>query len=184
VLPGLLIDALKPAVQIAVGGAMPLQSKIAWLSIAPIAESRSSYNGLLVLLFFVMSGTLAALAIHRFASDQVRRAPAWDCGFPEPSPATQYTAESFAQPIRRVFGGFAFGVQESVDMPTPGETRAARLSLRIGDPLWDWVYAPIGGIVFAVAGRLNALQFLTIRQYLSIVFGSLVLLLLVLAGTG
>ena len=179
VLPG-----LKPAVQLAVGGTMPLQSKIAWLSIAPIAESRSSYNGLLVFLFIILSGTMAALAIHRFASDQVRRAPAWDCGFPEPSPSTQYTAESFAQPIRRVFGGFAFRVHESVDMPEPGQMRAARLSLRIADPVWDWFYVPIGGIVFAIAGRLNALQFLTIRQYLSIVFGALVLLLLALAGAG
>ena len=34
----------------------------------------------------------------------LRRGPAWDCGFPDPSPATQYTADSFAQPFRRVFG--------------------------------------------------------------------------------
>ena len=27
------------------------------------------------------------------------RAPAWDCGYPDTSPATQYTAGSFAQPI-------------------------------------------------------------------------------------
>ena len=47
---------------------MPLQSKLAWLSIAPIAESRSSYNGLLVLLFIAASASLAASAIHRFAS--------------------------------------------------------------------------------------------------------------------
>ena len=182
IFPGLLIDALKPAVRIVSGGAMPLQSKIAWLSIAPIAESRSSYNGLLVLLFIVISSTLAAAAIHRFASDAIRRAPAWDCGFPEPSPATQYTAESFAQPIRRVFGGFAFGARETLDMPAPGEMRAARLSVRIGDPVWETLYAPAARLVLAVAGRLNVLQFLTIRQYLSVVFGALVLLLLILAG--
>jgi len=33
-----------------------------------------------------------------------------------------------------------------------------------------------------IATRLNGLQFLTIRQYLSVVFGALVLLLLVLAA--
>jgi hypothetical protein len=36
--------------------------------------------------------------------------------------------------------------------------------------------------VQAVANRLNGLQFLTIRQYLSLVFGALVFLLLVLAS--
>ena len=61
---------------------------VEWLSIVPIAESRSSYNGLLVFLFMVISGTLAAIAIHRLASDRLRRAPAWDCGYPDPSPIT------------------------------------------------------------------------------------------------
>lgn len=183
-LPGLLIDALKPAVRIATGATMPLQSKIAWLSIAPIAESRSSYNGLLVLAFIVMSGTLAALVIHRFASAQIRRAPAWDCGFPNSDPATQYTPESFAQPIRRVFGGFAFGARESVDMPAPGEMRPARFSVKIGDPIWDHAYVPLANFVLAIGARLGAVHFLTIRHYLGIVFGVLVLLLVALAGTG
>ncbi len=181
-LPGLLIDAMKPAVQLAVGATMPLQSKIAWLSIAPIAASRSSYNGLLVFIFIIISGSLAAVAIHRLASNAIRRAPAWDCGFPDPSPAAQYTAESFSQPIRRVFGGVAFGAHERVDMPEPGDNRPARYEAGMHDRIWRNVYAPIVVAVNAVATRLNALQFLTIRQYLSIVFGALIVLLLILAG--
>ena len=84
---------------------MPAQTGVAWLSIVPIAESRSSYNGLLVFVFIAVSASLAAFAIHRLASRRgCAAAPAWDCGYPDPSPATQYTADSFAQPIRRVFG--------------------------------------------------------------------------------
>jgi hypothetical protein len=101
ILPGAFIDALAPVVQGLVGDRMPVQSNVDWLSIVPIAESRSSYNGLLVFVFMVLSGVLAAWAIHRLASDKLRRAPPWDCGYPEASPATQYTASSFAQPIRR-----------------------------------------------------------------------------------
>src|SRR6185295_20406478 len=108
ILPGLFIDALAPVVQAFVGARMPVQTGADWLSIVPIAESRSSYNGLLVFLFMVISGTLAASAIHRFASDRLRRAPPWDCGYPDASPATQYTADSFAQPLRRVFGTVVF----------------------------------------------------------------------------
>ena len=85
-LPGLVIDALRPVVQAAVGDTMPMQSQIAWLSIAPIAASRSSYNGLLVAVFILISSALAATAIHRFASAALRRAPAWDCGFPDAEP--------------------------------------------------------------------------------------------------
>ncbi len=182
VFPGLFIDALSPAVNTAVGGRMPEQAGIAWLSIAPIAESRSSYNGLLVFVFIAISATLAASVIHRFASDALRRAPAWDCGFPDASPTTQYSAESFAQPIRHVFGSVAFVTREKIDMPEPGETRAARLDLTLGDRIWDELYVPLVAFVEQVSLRLNRLQFLTIRQYLSVVFGALVTLLVVLAS--
>ena len=182
VFPGLFIDALSPAVSSVVGGRMPAQAGIAWLSIAPIAQSRSSYNGLLVFLFIAISASLAASVIHRFASDALRRAPAWDCGFPDASPATQYSAESFAQPIRRVFGSVAYVTRERIDMPGPGETRAARFDLTLEDRIWDELYVPLIAFVERVSLRLNRLQFLTIRQYLSVVFGALVTLLVVLAS--
>jgi hypothetical protein len=129
----------------------------------------------------VISGTLAAVAIHRFASDRLRRAPAWDCGYPDPSPATQYTASSFAQPIRRVFGTMVFGAREHVEMPPPGDMRPARLDVDLRDLIWDALYAPIADAIGIGADRLNYLQFLSIRQFLSLVFAALIILLLVLA---
>ena len=180
-LPGMFIDALAPAVETLAGARMPAQIGVEWLSIVPIAESRSSYNGLLVFVFMVTSGSLAAWAIHRFASDKLRRAPAWDCGYPDSSPQTQYTASSFAQPIRRVFGSVVFQAREQGEMPPPGDVRPARLTVSLRDPVWDTLYAPIAASVVIAADRLNHLQFLTIRQFLSLVFAALVALLLVLA---
>jgi hydrogenase-4 component B len=181
IVPGLFIDALAPVVKGLLGDRMPAQTGVEWLSIVPIAEGRSSYNGLLVFLFMAISGGLAAFAIHRLASDRLRRGPAWDCGYPDPSPATQYTASSFAQPIRRVFGSVVFHAREQVDMPSPGDRRPAQLTVSLSDPVWDALYAPIAGGVSFAADRLNHLQFLTIRQFLSLVFAALVMLLLVLA---
>jgi hydrogenase-4 component B len=181
ILPGPFMDGLAPVVQSFVGVRMPAQTGVAWLSIVPIAESRSSYNGLLVFLFTVTSGALAAFAIHRLASDKLRRAPAWDCGYPDPSPATQYSAASFAQPIRRVFGSVVFRARETVEMPAPGDMRPARLTVTLHDIAWEALYAPVAMAVNEVADRLNRLQFLTIRQFLSLVFAALVSLLLVLA---
>src|SRR5580692_10234159 len=181
VLPGLFIDALAPVSSALIGARMPAQIGAQWLSIVPIASSRSSYDGLLVFVFMVTSGTLAAVAIHRFASDRLRRAPAWDCGYPDPSPATQYTASSFAQPIRRVFGTVVFGAREHVEMPPPGDMRPARIDVDLRDLIWDALYAPIAAAIGVAADRLNYLQFLTIRQFLSLVFAALVILLLVLA---
>ena len=125
---------------------------------------------------------MASTVIHRFASGAVRRAPAWDCGFPDPAPTTQYTGESFSQPIRRVFGSLAFVVEERIDMPLPGETRAAQLDLRLSDRIWSLLYLPLILAIERTAIQLNRLQVLTIRQYLSVVFGALVILLVVLAS--
>jgi formate hydrogenlyase subunit 3/multisubunit Na+/H+ antiporter MnhD subunit len=180
-LPGFVIDALAPVVQGVTGSHMPAQTTIDWFSIVPIASSRSSYNGLLVLLFIALSAALTAYLVHLVASKSVRRAPAWDCGFPDPSPLTQYSAVSFAQPIRRVFGTLVFHVSEHVSIPPPGDTSPARFRVDLRDLVWDFLYAPIAGTINIVADGLNVLQFLTIRRYLSLVFLALVSLLLVLA---
>ena len=181
ILPGYFIDALAPVAKSMVGESMPLQHGVPFLSIVPIAEGRSSYNGLLVFLFMVFSGVAAAIVIHRFASDRIRRGPAWDCGYPDPSTQTQYTSSSFAQPFRRVFGTLVFRASEQVDMPPPGDQRPARLVVRLTDTIWDALYEPIAVVVGTIADRLNRLQYLSIRHYLGFVFVSLVGLLLVLA---
>jgi len=181
VLPGFVMDSLSPVVQSLLGDRMPVQAGVPWLSIIPITESRSSYNGALVFVFGVMATSIAAYLVHRFGARAVRREAAWDCGFPDSSSMTQYTAGSFAQPFRRVFGTLIFRAQEKVDIPPPGDPRPATLHVQIKDLIWDYLYAPISAFINYASGRLNYLQFLTIRRYLSLVFLALVMLLLVLA---
>jgi hypothetical protein len=66
-------------------------------------------------------------------------------------------------------------------MPPPGSTAPARLTVVLRDLIWEYAYAPVAdGMAFATE-RLNILQFLTIRWYLTLVFAALVMLLLVLA---
>ncbi|HET9763811.1 MAG TPA: proton-conducting transporter membrane subunit, partial [Casimicrobiaceae bacterium] len=181
VLPAFFIDALAPVAQLAVGAHMPRQAALEWLTIVPIAASRSSYNGLVLFILIAAAAGLASYVIHRWASHALRRAPAWDCGFPDPAPATQYTAGSFAQPIRRVFGTLIFQARERVDMPAPGERRPARFEVHLRDLVWDALYAPVDRLVGATADVLNRVQYLTIRGYLTLVAGALVALLVVLA---
>jgi hypothetical protein len=151
-----------------------------WLTITPVEAGRSSYNGLLVFAFISASTLITVTIVHRFGSRQVRRGPAWDCGFPDPTLASQYSAASFAQPLRRVFGGIAFAASETVDMPPPGDNRPASIVRRISDPIWSLVYAPLGFAVRWIADRIDVMQFLTIRSYLGFVFGALVILLIAL----
>ena len=85
-------------------------------------------------------------------------------------------------PIRRVFGTTIFHVRESLDMPRPGETRSGHYHLKVIDPAWRWFYGPAARGVLRASANLNWLQFLTIRRYLTLVFATLVLLLLVVAA--
>src|SRR5689334_14752276 len=158
ILPGIFIDGLAPVTYALVGVSMPHQSGLDWLTVVPIAESCSSYNGLLVFIFVTLSGSIAAFAIHRLASDKLRRAPAWDCGYPDPSPVTQYTASSFAQPIRRVYGTAVFRAREIGEMPPPGSIGPARLTVELRDPIWDALYAPVAVAIGFATERINILQ--------------------------
>jgi formate hydrogenlyase subunit 3/multisubunit Na+/H+ antiporter MnhD subunit len=181
IFPGVVIDLLAPVTQALTGTHIPTQLGVEWLSIVPIESARSSYNGLLIFLFITVSASLTVLAIHRFASRALRRAPAWDCGFPDPRPDTQYTGASFAQPIRRVYGAVVFRTRETVTMPPPGDTGPARIEKHITDPVWDVFYQPVASAVSHLSLVLNVMQFLTIRRYLGFVFATLVILLLALA---
>jgi formate hydrogenlyase subunit 3/multisubunit Na+/H+ antiporter MnhD subunit len=181
VLPGVVVDALQPAARLLVGAGLPPQGGAAWLLLVPVSASRSSYGGLLVLVFMALSAGLAAWFIHRFASRAVRRAIAWGCGFAGLGLAGQYSASGFSQPLRRVFAPVAFPARETVELPPPGDPIPARFTLRLADPAWVAIYTPLAGAVGFAADRLNPLQYLTIRRYLAIVFALLVGLLVAVA---
>jgi hydrogenase-4 component B len=182
VMPGAVVELISPVVQGLVGARVPAQSYMPWSSLVPIAESRSSYNGLIVLVFITLSGAVTAVFIHRFATRATRRSAIWDCGYPDPASTTQYGGSSFAMPIRRVFGATVFDVRETVDMPRPGDVRASRYHVKVFDPLWRHGYGPLARWVLRTTATLNQLQFLTIRSYLTLVFVTLILLLLVVAA--
>ncbi len=182
-LPGVVIDALAPSVQALAGARMPAQIGTAWLTIVPVVDARSSYNGLMIGLFLVIVAWGSAVLVHRVAGRATRRSRPWDCGYPGLGPLAQYSAASLSQPLRRVLGAVVFRSREVVDMPEPGTLRAASIAKSIIDPVWVGVFAPLGIAVAYVAGKVNHLQFLTIRRYLGIVFLLLVALLL-MVGVG
>jgi hypothetical protein len=179
IFPGVVIDAIAPVARGLTGARMPVQLGDTWMTIVPVGASRSSYNGLLVFLFMTASVLLTVAVVHR-VSRGVRRAPAWDCGFPDPTTASQYSAGSFAQPLRRVFATLIFRASDTVVMPPPGDNSPATITRRISDPIWDSIYAPLGRAVGWVASWANIFQFLTIRRYLGFVFAALVVLLMAL----
>lgn len=152
-----------------------------WLMLRPQEVTGSSYSGLIILAAVGFMTTVLVLCIHHFASDRVRRGDIWDCGFPNKQTNTQYTASSFAQPIRRIFGVVVFSAKIDITMPEPGDMRPAQFKLHLRDHLWEVFYAPVVRWMNFLAEKFDETQFLTIRSYLSLMFAALVLLLVLVA---
>lgn len=181
IFPGQMVNALGPVVKEFAGQALPQQSVPFWAPMVPIAQTRSSYDALLLFVLIAITALGAAGLVRSIGFRPIRRSAAWDCGYPDASPATQYTTASFAQPIRRVYASSIFGAREKVEMPPPGDPAPARIAVKIHDPAWEGLYVPIAKAVLFLAGKLNPMQFLTIRRYLLLVFLLLIFLLALLS---
>ena len=179
---GLTVSLIQPLLLILAGAPFPgAGAGPTPFSLVAFDAARSTYDAPTIAIFLLISGGLTALLVHWFSHRLTRRSPPWDCGFPDPSPLTQYTASSFAQPLRRVYGTTAFGASDNVDMPEPGDLRPARLTVKLHDYAWEALYAAPGNAVVRLSERLNTLQFLTIRRYLTLMFSALIVLLLIAA---
>jgi hydrogenase-4 component B len=180
-LPLVAIHLIDPVSQRLLGAPLALSAGSTWLWLVPFSTGISSYGAIVLLAALAGLALVVILGIHNLAGRRTRRGPAWDCGFPNADPATQYSASSFAQPLRRVFAANLFRARERVEMPEPGALEPARLVVVLQDLAWEWLYLPVAAAVDWVATRINVLQFLTIRRYLSLMFMALAVLLIVVA---
>jgi formate hydrogenlyase subunit 3/multisubunit Na+/H+ antiporter MnhD subunit len=151
-------------------------------------EGASTYLPLAVALLLALLGGGLAWWVARRSPLAAARGPVWNCGFIDPpdylpfgDPLTQPSAGGIAQPLRRMLGEPLLRAREAVDMPEPGETRAARYGAGFEDPSERWLLAPAARLRDRLAEAVEHLRNLTIRQYLSLSFGTLVGLLALLA---
>ncbi len=180
-IPVTVTEALDGVIQPLTGVHFSVSADLGWPFLSPVGSTRGAYSGTVLVMTGLALFGLAILVVHRLGTRAVRRADAWDCGHVEDNPATQYTGQSFAQPLRRAFAATLFHAREEVEMPEPGDIAPAIHRVTMIDPVWDGFYAPLGRVIDAIADRVNRLQFLTVRGYLLMMFGTLVFLLLVVA---
>jgi hypothetical protein len=64
-------------------------------------------------------------------------------------------------------------------MPLPGDTRAATLHVSTADPASDYLFRPVTSARDRLSGFADAMQFLTIRSTLTLIFAVLVFFLVV-----
>jgi formate hydrogenlyase subunit 3/multisubunit Na+/H+ antiporter MnhD subunit len=176
------VALIQPLLRTLIGVPMPhAASGPTPFSLVAFDAARSTYDAPTIAVFLVLSGTLTAILVHRLAGSALRRGAAWDCGFPDSSPLTQYSASSFSQPLRRVYGATVFGAAETVDMPPPGDLRPARLGVAVHDHILEQFYLRPAGWIVRLSLALNTMQFLTIRRYLVLMFTALIVLMVMAA---
>jgi formate hydrogenlyase subunit 3/multisubunit Na+/H+ antiporter MnhD subunit len=171
--PGSVIALLDPVIVQTIGAAGFIPRDGNWLLLAPISADRSSYSPLIVLLVIVGAVLLTIQLVHRFYHGRVRRAPAWDCGYPLQTPRMQDTAEGFGQPIRQVFEPF-FRIDR--ELPTPFDA-TPRYRVSVEDRAWRVLYAPIARAAEFLGRVAATIQQGRIGVYLTFSFCTLLALL-------
>ncbi|NKE67221.1 hydrogenase 4 subunit B [Ramlibacter sp. RBP-2] len=145
-----------------------------WL-LAPISVERASYGPVIFLLGVAASFGLAWLMVRLLYHGRLRRAPAWDCGYPWQNARMQDTAEGFGQPIRQIFEPFFVMRRE---LPTPFDARP-RYRVVVEDHFWRWIYLPLVGLADRIARLVGLLQQGRISVYLLYSFATLITVLMV-----
>lgn len=177
VFPTIVIHAVDAVPRLLLGQGM-LHTDAGWLWLTPISPQVASYAApLVVAAIGIVAFALYFLFGHRA---RTRRGDAWDCGFGSLNPRMEYTATSFAMPIRRIFRP-AFDIREDVDerfhAAQPVQTESLRHQLRVQDRSWPRLYEPIARLVLAAARRVGVIQTGSIHTYLVYSFLTLLLLL-------
>jgi formate hydrogenlyase subunit 3/multisubunit Na+/H+ antiporter MnhD subunit len=176
VLPTFFLDLLNEVPRQVLGSGLAQATAHGWLWLTPLSPHIASYSAPLVAVALALTLILGLWLLGR-GIRRVRRCQAWDCGFAPPSPAMQYTATAFAQPVRRVFG-LLFHIDESVELQTDGRQRH---TLLVGDRAWDMFYQPVARMVEKASRHVTRLQSGNVRIYLGWSLTTLLLLLWIIA---
>lgn len=138
-----------------------------------------------LLIAFILFGFLSGITITlRFflGKQSVRIGPSWDCGMPGLLPRMQYTATGYSKPLRRIFS-FLYQPARQVELEDEGHEilrTAQRFESRITHPVDEWVYQPLAQLVSSLSYKAKRIQTGHIQLYLSYIFVTLILLLLIL----
>jgi NADH:ubiquinone oxidoreductase subunit 5 (subunit L)/multisubunit Na+/H+ antiporter MnhA subunit len=172
--PVAVIEVIDPIPYALVGRGLAQSGRIGdWMLLAPVSAERASYSPLIVFLVTISIVILTIVLVRRFYHGRLRRASAWDCGYPQQTARMQDTAEGFGQPIRQIFEPL-FRMQREL----PGAADPApRYRVLVEDPMWRWFYLSIAAATERISRFVGLLQRGRISIYLLYSFLTLVAML-------
>jgi hydrogenase-4 component B len=183
VLPTVVIQWMDPLAEMLVGGTIAASaSGFGWMWLTPIAAERASYSAPIAFLGILAVVVVTYVVLHA-RPGAIHRAPLWDCGFERVTSRMQYTATSFAMPLRRIFG-YLFSIKEHVrQLPSathPAFPERLHYHLRVRDRFWMWIYQPVVDASFWLSRRIGRMQHGRIQIYLIYSFVTILVLLIFL----
>jgi formate hydrogenlyase subunit 3/multisubunit Na+/H+ antiporter MnhD subunit len=173
-LPVFMIEQLNEVARALTGASLPddaLQS--GWLWLTPTSAAQASYSPIIFLLVIAVGFALTFLIVRWIYHGRLRRAPPWDCGYPEQTSRMEDTADGFGQPIRQIFAP-VFLIHREI--PRPQDARPV-FRQEVEDRHWYWLYDPIARLVEFVSRHVGRLQQGRISIYLLYSFITLIALL-------
>ncbi len=181
IMPTLMIKWMDPLAEELVGGTIAASaSGFGWMWLTPIAAERASYSAPIAFLGILAVVIVTYLLLHA-RPGAIHRVPLWDCGFEKVTSRMQYTATSFAMPLRRIFG-YLFSIKEHVRQLPPATHPAypdrLHYHLRVRDRFWMWIYQPVVDASFWLSRRIGRMQHGHIQIYLIYSFVTILVLLI------
>ncbi len=181
IFPTIMIGWMDPLAEDLVGGTIASSaSGMGWMWLTPIAPERASYAAPIAFIVILAVVLITYILLHA-KPGAISRVPLWDCGFEKVTSRMQYTATSFAMPLRRIFG-FLFSIKEHVRR-FGNSAHAAfpdrlQYHLRVRDRFWMWFYQPVVDASFWLSRRIGRMQQGKIQVYLIYSFVTILVLLI------
>jgi formate hydrogenlyase subunit 3/multisubunit Na+/H+ antiporter MnhD subunit len=144
-----------------------------WLWLAPTSADQASYSPIVFLLVIATVFGLTFFAVRRMYHGRLRRAPPWDCGYPEQDARMEDTADGFGQPIRQIFAP-VFLIHREI--PRADDPRPV-FKQEVDDRHWLLLYAPVARLTDFISRHAARLQQGRISVYLLYSFITLIALL-------
>jgi NADH:ubiquinone oxidoreductase subunit 5 (subunit L)/multisubunit Na+/H+ antiporter MnhA subunit len=167
-MPGVLAPAVRELVPAALAPEVDRGLALGGATLAAVSAAGAALLGLI--------GLLALGRARLLAGRQVDEAGTWDCGYAAPSPRMQYTASSFAEPIRAFFGIFLQSHDE-IHPPRGLFPDHAGLHTDSPDVFRRWIFAPLFAAARWLALKSHWLQYGRVQLYVLYIAITLLVLL-------
>lgn len=174
IFPSTVVGLVNQVSMAVAGAGLPasaLESGVLWL--VPSTQAQASYGPFLFLVVIAVVVAITYIVVRACFHGRVRRAPPWDCGFPEQTARMQDSSEGFGQSIRIIFAP-VYRIRRRV--PAPDDPQP-KFEVRIEDKHWFGIYLPIARFVEYLSAKVGMLQQGRISIYLLYSFITLIALL-------